>query len=115
MVDRRADRRGGGSRWRSWPRLFLPLLGAGTVAVGGICLQAPPASALPETGWLRVGNFSAKAPALDVYIDGKKSAGNVVFEQVIPYAAVAAGPHTVALLSTRAASPTPPLTPPRPP
>jgi hypothetical protein len=48
-------------------------------------------------GWLRVGDFTALAPALDVYIDTKLVTGKVTFQQVTPYLQVTPGTHVVAV------------------
>jgi hypothetical protein len=104
MGQRTQSRFGAGGRLR--PSRMLAA--AGLVALVGLS-ALPSASAQPAQGWLRFGHFADSTGAVDVYVDGALSVRNVAFEQVTPYARVAAGSHTVAAMSAGAAAGTAPL------
>ena len=59
-----------------------------------VVVAAPTAGAQAGDAKIRVAHFSPDAPAIDVYIDGKKKLTNVPYQAVSDYLALPAGNHT---------------------
>jgi Domain of unknown function (DUF4397) len=90
---------------RSLTRLLVAAMVTAVVALAGL----GSAQAAPAQGWLRFGHFANGTGAVDIYVDGALSSKNVGFEQVTPYARVAAGPHALAIRAAGSAPSASPL------
>lgn len=75
----------------------LAAFAASFLTVGSVALlSGTPASAQGETK-VRLAHFSPDAPAVDIYIDGKKKLTNVPFQAVSDYTSLTAGRHVFEL------------------
>ena len=74
---------------------FATLAAAAALIVTPLAVvAAPTARAQAGDAKIRVAHFSPDAPAIDVYIDGKKKLTNVPYQAVSDYLALPAGSHT---------------------
>ncbi len=75
----------------------LAAFAASFLTVGSVALiSGSPAAAQGETK-VRLAHFSPDAPAVDIYIDGKKKLTNVPFQAVSDYTSLSAGRHVFEL------------------
>jgi Domain of unknown function (DUF4397) len=75
----------------------LAAFAASFLTVGPVALiSGSPAAAQGETK-VRLAHFSPDAPAVDIYIDGKKKLTNVPFQAVSDYTSLSAGRHVFEL------------------
>ncbi len=84
------------------------LIAASTVVAASVGFYVSPASAQEEAK-IRVGHFSPDAPAVDIYVDGRKTFAQVRFPLMSAYTPVAAGKHTVDVRAAGSASTDPAL------
>lgn len=70
------------------------LIAASALLAATLGFSSAPASAQEEAK-IRVGHFSPDAPAVDIYVDGRKTFAQVRFPLMSAYTPVAAGKHTV--------------------
>ena len=75
---------------------------AGVVSVRSVLAQSS------SDARIRVAHFSPDAPAIDIYIDGKKRLTNVPYEGVSDYLGLALGSHTFEVRATGTTSDSPP-------
>jgi len=101
-------------RFRRLGRLALVLAPAG-VALATLSYVAPPASASPSTGWLRLAHLSPNTPAVDVYLYSFHNPNaiivldHVAYGTVSGYETVPSGEYTVAMRLAGAAPSSPPV------
>ena len=84
------------------------LIAASALVAASVGIVVSPAAAQEEAK-IRVGHFSPDAPAVDIYIDGRKTFAQVRFPLMSAYTPVAAGKHTVDVRAAGSASTDPAL------
>ena len=78
-------------------RILRPALAGAAVLLASLGLAIAHPAAAPAQGTdarVRVAHFSADAPPIDVYVDGKPKLRNVPFQAMSDYLTLAAGAHT---------------------
>ena len=78
-------------------RIFRPALAGAALllaSLGLVAVQPMAASAQGSDARVRVAHFSADAPPVDVYVDGRPKLRNVPFQAMSDYLTLAAGTHT---------------------
>ena len=78
-------------------RILRPALAGAAVllaSLGLVAVRPDAAMAQGSDARVRVGHFSADAPPIDVYVDGKPKLRNVPFQAMSDYLNLAAGTHT---------------------
>jgi Domain of unknown function (DUF4397) len=88
-------------------RIFRPALAGAALllaSLGLVAVQPMSASAQGSDARVRVAHFSADAPPVDVYVDGKPKLRNVPFQAMSDYLTLAAGAHTFDVRAAGAAA-----------
>ena len=88
-------------------RIFRPALAGAALllaSLGLVAVQPMAASAQGSDARVRVAHFSADAPPIDVYVDGKPKLRNVPFQAMSDYLTLAAGTHTFDVRAAGAAA-----------